>query len=161
VFRVATEMFAAQTGIKIVHVPYKGAAPAITAIVAGNVGIATSSVGPLLPQLRAGKLRGLAVTSSKRIALLPDMPTLAESGLPGFEVDPWTGLFAPAATPRSVIDRLSKEVNAVLQLDEIKTTLSRRGTVPGGMTPDELTALLKSDLAKWPKAIRELKIRSN
>ena len=161
VFRVATELFNAQAGIKLVHVPYKGAAPAITATVAGNLGIATVSVGPLLPQLRGGTLRALAVTSSKRIALLPDIPTMAESGFPGFHVAPWTGLFAPAATPRSVVDKLNREINTVLELDEIKTSLNRRGVVPDGTTPDELAALLKADLAKWPKILRDLNIRAN
>lgn len=161
VFRVATEMFKAQTGTNIVQVPYKGAAPAVAALVAGDVQVATVSVGPLLSQLRAGKLRGLAVTSSKRVALVPDLPTLAESGLPGFEVDPWTGLFAPAATPRAIIDKLSNEMNAVLKVGEIKGAFSKRGVELGGTTPEELAALLKSDLAKWPKALRELKIRAN
>jgi len=161
VFRVATEMFKAQTGINVVHVPYKGAAPAVAALLAGDVAMATVSIGPLLSHLRAGKLRGLAVTSSKRVELVPDLPTIAESGLPGFEVDPWTGLFAPAATPRAVIDKLSSEMNAVLNLDEVKAAMGRRGVVLGGTTPEGLAALLKSDLAKWPKALRELKIRAN
>lgn len=161
VFRVATEMFKAQTGTNIVHVPYKGAAPAVAAVLAGDVSMATVSIGPLLAQLRAGKLRGLAVTSSARVSLVPDIPTMAESGLPGFEVDPWTGLFAPAATPRAVIEKLSSEMNAVLRLEETKDALARRGVIVGGTTPEGLAALLKSDLARWPKALRELKIRAN
>jgi len=159
VFQVATEMFKARTGINIVHVPFKGTAPAIRATLAGDVAIATVSVGPVLPQLRAGKLRGLAVTTSERVALLPDTPTLAESGLPGFVVAPWTGLFAPAATPRSVVEKLSSEVNAALQHDEVKKLLGSRGFKPGGTTPDEMAALLKSDLAKWPKAMKDANIR--
>lgn len=160
-FRVITEMFKAQSGVNIVHVPYKGAAPAVAAVLAGDVAMVTVSIGPLLSQLRAGKVRGLAVTSSKRIALLPDVPTMAESGLPGFEADPWTGLFAPAGTPRAVVDRLSSEMNAVLKHDETKEAMGRRGVVLGGTTPEELAALLKSDLAKWPKALKELQIRAN
>ncbi|MBI2320363.1 MAG: tripartite tricarboxylate transporter substrate binding protein [Betaproteobacteria bacterium] len=161
VFRVATEMFKAQTGTNIVLVPYKGAAPAIAALLAADVTVGTMSVGPLLPHVRAGKLRGLAVTSAKRIALAPDIPTLAESGLPGFEVDPWTGLFAPDGTPRAVVDKLSSEANAVLKADEMRAALGKRGVVAAPTTPDELAAVLKADLAKWPKLLRELQIRAN
>lgn len=159
VFQVTTEMFKSRTGVDIVHVPFKGTAPAITATIAGDTGIATVSVGPVLPQLRAGKLRGLAVTTSERIELLPDTPTLAESGLPGFHVAPWTGLFAPAATPRAVVDKLSREVNAALRTDEVKKLLGSRGFIPRGTTPEQMAALLKSDLAKWPKAMKDANIQ--
>ncbi|MBI2316651.1 MAG: tripartite tricarboxylate transporter substrate binding protein [Betaproteobacteria bacterium] len=160
VFRVTTEFFKAQTGIDIVPVPYKGAAPAVAALIAGDVQIAVVSIGPLLPQLRAGKVRGLAVASLTRIPLLPDTPTMEESGLPGFQAVPWTGLFAPAATPRAVIDLLNSEVNAVLNLNEIKDAFAARAVLLGGTTPEEMTALLKADLAKWPKLLKELQVRS-
>ena len=158
-FNVATELFKKQAGVNIVAVRYKGAAPAQTAAVAGEVGVIMSSVGPLLPQLLAGKLRGLAVTSSRRHAIIPDIPTMAESGLADFDVVPWIGLFAAAGTPRAIIDKLSSEVNAVINLEDIKERFAAGGVGLSGSSPEELGALQQAEIVKWTKVIKDLNIR--
>jgi len=158
VFHVATELFKKQAGVNIVHVRYKGASPAQTATVAGEVGVIMSSLGPMLAQLRAGKLRGLAVTSSTRYTVIPDIPTMAESGLADFDVVPWTGLFAPAGTPRAIIDKLNSEAAVVLNLEELKERFAATGVALSGSTPAELGALQQADLARWVKMLKDLNI---
>ena len=160
VFQVATELLKKQTGVDIVYVPFKGTGPAITAAIAGEVPIATVSIGPVMQQLRAGKLRALAITSPKRSVLLPDVPTMAEAGMGNFELVPWTGLYAPAGTPAAVIERLHGEVSAILKLDDVLGRYAALGLTAGGMTSAETQALLKSDLATWTKLMRELNIRA-
>lgn len=158
-FHVTTELFKRETGVDIVHVRYKGAAPALNAALAGEVSVIMSSIGPLLSQLRAGKLRGLVVTSAKRVAIIPDIPTVAEAGLHNLEMSPWTGLFAPAATPRAVIDKLNSEMVAVLNLNDVRERLAAVGVAVGGSSPAELSALQKADIARWSIAMKELNIR--
>ena len=158
-FQVAGELFKKQAGVNIVNVPYKGAAPSVTAAVAGEVPLLVVGLSSL-PMLRAGKLRGLAVTSAKRYALLPDVPTMAEAGLPGFEVVPWTGIFAPAGTPRAIIDKLNGEMTAIVNLDDVKERFSALGVSAEGLPLPEFNALIRADLAKWPKVLRELNIRA-
>jgi tripartite-type tricarboxylate transporter receptor subunit TctC len=158
VFHVATELFKKQAGVNIVHVRYKGAAPAQTAAVAGEVGVIMSSLGPMLAQLRAGKLRGLAVTSSARYSVIPDIPTMAESGLADFDVVPWTGLFAPAGTPRVIIDKLNSEAAVVLNLEDLKERFAATGVALSGSSPAELGALQQADLARWVKMLRDLNV---
>jgi len=158
VFHVATELFKKQAGVNIVHVRYKGASPAQTAAVAGEVGVIMSSLGPMLAQLRAGKLRGLAVTSSTRYSVIPDIPTMAESGLADFDVVPWTGLFAPAGTPRAIIDKLNTELAIVLNLDDLKDRFAATGVSLGGSTPAELGALQQADIARWVKMLKDLNV---
>jgi tripartite-type tricarboxylate transporter receptor subunit TctC len=160
VFQVATELLKKQTGADIVYVPFKGTGPAITAAIAGEVPIATVSIGPVLAQLRAGKLRALAITSPKRSVLLPDVPTMAEAGMGNFEVVPWTGLYAPAGTPAAVIDRLYNEVSAILKLDDVLRRYAALGLTAGGMPSAETADLLKADLARWTKLMKEMKIRA-
>lgn len=160
VFQVATELLKQQQGVDIVYVPFKGVGPAITAILAGEVPIATVSIGPVLAHVRAGKLRALAITSPKRSALLPDVPTMAEAGMGNLEMVPWTGLFAPAGTPSAIVDRLRSEVVTVLKQADVLTRYAALGLSPGGMPPAETAALLKSDVAQKSKLLRELKIRA-
>ncbi len=160
VFRVATELFKAQTGINIVHVPYKGPAPALNAVIAGEVPLATLPQGSALAQIRAGKLRALAITSPRRSALIPDVPTMAESGVANFEVGPWTGLFAPAGTPSATIDRLNSELSVVLKRDDVQARFGSMGLNISGMPSAELAVLLKADLAKWRNLMRGLTIRA-
>jgi tripartite-type tricarboxylate transporter receptor subunit TctC len=159
-FQVAGELFKKQAGVNIVNVPYKGAAPSVTAAVAGEVPLLVVGLSSL-PMLRAGKLRGLAVTSPKRYSLLPDVPTMAEAGLLGFEVVPWTGVFAPAGTPRAIIERLNSEMVAIVNLDEVRERFTALGVSADGLPLPEFIALIKADLAKWPKILRELKIRAD
>ena len=159
-FHVATELFKKQAGVNIVHVRYKGAAPAQTAAVAGEVGVIMSSLGPMRAHLQAGKLRGLAVTSPKRYAIIPDIPTMAESGLPEVDVVPWTGLFAPAGTPREVIDKLNSELAVVLKLEDLKERFGATGVTLGGSSPAELGALQQADIAKWMRRAKDFNIRA-
>lgn len=155
---VAAEILKYRAGVNIVKVRYKGAAPARTAAVAGEVGVIMSSLGPVLGQLRSGQLRGLAVTSPGRFELLPDIPTMAESGLTDVDVVPWTGLFAPAGTPREVIDKLNSNVAVVLKLEDLKERFAASGISLDGSSPAELGALQKADIAKWMKRVKDLKL---
>jgi tripartite-type tricarboxylate transporter receptor subunit TctC len=159
-FHVTMELFKKQTGVNIVHVRYKGAAPAQTAAVAGETGVIMSALGPLRPHLQSGRLRGLAVTSLVRNAAIPDIPTMAESGLADFDVVPWIGLFAPAGTPRDVIEKLSSEVVAVLNLKELKERFAAGGVTLAGTSPAELGALQQADIAKWTKVMKDVNIRA-
>lgn len=158
VFRVAGELFKQRAGVKIGHVPYKGTAPAVTAAVAGEVQMVSSSIGPLLGNLSAGKLRGLAITSAKRNPLTPEIPTMAEAGIPDFVVVPWTGLFAPAGTPSEIVERINKEVAVVLAQDDVKGRMAKLGVELGGMPAAEFAAMHRADVAKWPKIVRDLGI---
>ena len=154
VFQVATELLKKQTGVDIVFVPFKGTGPALNAAIAGETPVA------ILPQASAlAQLRALAITSLKRSALLPDVPTVAESGVPNFEVVPWTGMFAPAGTPPAIIDRLYSELALILKRDDVQARFTSLGLNISGMPPAELSALLKADVAKWRGLMRGLNIR--
>ncbi|MBI2316184.1 MAG: tripartite tricarboxylate transporter substrate binding protein [Betaproteobacteria bacterium] len=162
-FRVGAELFNKQAGIKIVHVPYKGSGPAVNAAVAGEVSVVVTSVASSMAQLKAGKLRALAVTSSKRSVFLPDVPTLPESNLDfevGEGVPSWTGLFAPAGTPGAIIDKLYNEALAALKSDSIKERFATLGYEMSGASPAELSVAHKAELAKWTKIVRDLGLRS-
>jgi tripartite-type tricarboxylate transporter receptor subunit TctC len=150
------EMFKARAGIDIVHVPYKGGGPSITDLVAGNVQMTFEGTSVLLPLIQAGKLRALAVTTSKRIAQLPDVPTMVESGFPNFVSTSWTGLLAPAHTPQPIIAKLNATINAGLKTPELKTALERLSNEPLGGTPADFTTQIKADLAKWSPIIKSL-----
>ena len=156
--QVATEILKKEAGVNIVHVPYKGAAPSQTAAIAGEVAVIMSSLGPLRAHLQSGKLRGLAVTSPERYAIIPDIPTMAESGLADVDVVPWTGLFAPAATPREVIDKLNSNLAIVLKIEDLKARFAASGVNLLGSSPAELGALQKADIAKWIKRVKDLKL---
>ena len=159
-FYVAMETFKRIAGVDVTYVPYKGSAASVTGAVAGEVQLHSGSVGPALSQIRAGKLRPLAVTSNKRDPVLPDVPTVRESGL-DFEGGMWTGLYAPAGTPSAVIDKLYSELSAILKSDAIKNQFATMGydTNQLGMSPEELGAYHRAQLAKWSKAIKDYDIR--
>ncbi|MBZ0133891.1 MAG: tripartite tricarboxylate transporter substrate binding protein [Rhodocyclaceae bacterium] len=159
-FHVATALFKKEAGIDLVHVPYKGSAQSIAAVVGGQVSVVMVDAPPTAPHLKAGKLRGLAVTGSRRTTIAPDVPTMVEAGLPGYEVVLWTGLFAPAGTPQNVIDKLYEEVTAILKLDDVKARLVSLGYDAGGMKPAEFSAILKADRDKWTQVAKEGNIRS-
>jgi len=161
-FQVATEHFKKQAGVNVVYVPYKGAAPAVTAAVSGEVSLIVMSIPPILTQLRAGKLRALAINGPERSRFMPDIPTAAESGL-DFEGNTWSGLFAPAGTPRAVIDKLYGELSIILKSDSIKERFATMGqeTRGMGMPPAEFDAFFRAELAKWTKVGRDLNIRAD
>jgi len=153
------ELFNASAGISIVHVPYKGIAPAVVDLLGGQVQLAISAFPTALPHIRSGKLRALAVTSAKRSGLMTDVPTVAESGLAGYEAAGWFGVLAPAGTPPMVVAKLNTEINRILELPEIKASLASDGAEPAGGTPAQMTESARAASAKWSKLIRELNLR--
>jgi tripartite-type tricarboxylate transporter receptor subunit TctC len=151
------ELLCLMSGVKMTHVPYKGATPATTDLLGGHVSWMFVSVLPAVPQIRAGKLRALGVSGSRRSQALPEVPTVAET-LPGFEATSWYGLFAPAGTPRDIIDKLNGEIARALTSADVREQLQREGADPVGESPERFDAHFKSEMAKWGKVIRSAKI---
>ncbi|HKQ28078.1 MAG TPA: tripartite tricarboxylate transporter substrate binding protein [Burkholderiales bacterium] len=153
---LAAEMFASAMGIKLTHIPYKGSAPAVTAMLGGQTQMAFNNAGDVIQHIRAGKLRPLAVTGAKRLPVLPEVPTMQESGVPGYEAVAWWAYYAPAGTPRDIVGRLNSQINKTLQDAEIRRRLSVDGSaeVVGG-SPEQLAAFQKSEIAKWSRVIKE------
>jgi tripartite-type tricarboxylate transporter receptor subunit TctC len=141
-------------GIKIQHIPYKGASPALTDLMGGRVDMYMSSVPSSIGQIKAGKIRPVAVTSAKRSPSLPDVPTISESGHPGFDATTWFGILAPAGTPQAVVDRLNKAINAGLKEEVVREKIAFEGGVPLGGTAAEFAALLKVDIPRWGAIVR-------
>jgi tripartite-type tricarboxylate transporter receptor subunit TctC len=158
---LAMELLNRMTGIQLVHVPYKGTAPSILDLVAGRVSVTSASAISTLPHVRSGRLRALAVASAKRSPSAPELPTVAEAGVPGFAVDQWYGLFAPAKTPREIVTRLHGEIAKLVAQPQAKERLLSMGLDPVGMPPDEFTAYLKTETVKWGKLVREADIKAN
>jgi tripartite-type tricarboxylate transporter receptor subunit TctC len=155
------EMFKAAAGIDIVHVPYRGGAPSIQDVVAGNVQMTFESVGVLLPPIRDGRLRALATPSAKRIAEMPELPTMIESGYPNLVSTSWTGLLAPVGTPADVVARLNNQINLGLKSTELTGPLAKISSAPLGGTPADFTALMKADLARWTPVVKSLNLKTN
>lgn len=155
---LAGELFKKMAGVNLTSVPYKGGGPAVIDLIGGRVQIYFSTIPAALTQVQAGKLRGIAVTASKRMNLIADVPTVAESGLPGFEVIGWFGIFAPAATPKPIIATLNKGINTALSMPDIQKRFATEGLIPGGGTPEELGAFLRAELTKWGALIKEVGI---
>jgi len=153
------ELFKHRANINIVHIAYKGGAPAATAVMAGEAQIIFGSFAATMPQVRAGKLRGLAVTSAERSRLLPELPTMIESGFPGFNVQAWNSLEAPARTPSSVVERLYKETAKANQLPEVIELMNRIGYAPADTTPQQYAAQKRAETAMWAKLIKDANIR--
>ena len=152
---LAAEMFKESTGTYILHVPYRGGGPAISDLLAGHVQLSFMTVLEASGHIKAGKLRALAVTSAKRVGALPEVPTLAESVLPGFNSISWIGLLAPAATPRELVEKISADVRDVLAADDVKGRLTELGAIPMGMTPAQFGALIDSDRQRYTRIIKE------
>jgi tripartite-type tricarboxylate transporter receptor subunit TctC len=156
---VATEYLLYTAGINIVHVPYKGSGPALNDTVGGQVQMIFGSVATALQYVKSGRLRPLAVTTPKRIAAAPDVPTVAESGYPGWEVTNWHGLVGPKGLPKDIVQRLNKEINVAVHSEELKKVLSSDGLEPAGGTPEELAALLKAEVARWAQVVKRANIK--
>ncbi len=156
---LAAELFRSMSGAQITHVPYKGAPQVITALISGEIGMFFDPPITAVPQVKAGKTRALGVTTTKRLAVLPDVPTVAEAGVPGFEVIGWNGILAPAATPKPIIDKLHTEIVKVLRSPDIVERFTQNGVVIIGNTPAEFAAIVKTDVAKWVKVIKSAGIR--
>ncbi len=152
---VSGELFKTMTGIDMVHIPYKGRATAIPDVLGGRVTMMFDNMPSSLSLVREGKLRALGVTSSTRSPAAPDIPTIAESGLPGFDAVSWFALFAPANTPKPVIDKLQAEVRKILKSPDVAKRLADNGLDPVGGTPEELAAYQKSEITKWAKVVKE------
>ena len=157
---MAGEMLKVMAAIDMLHVPFKGAAPAIVALLGGEVDIAILDTPPLLPHIRSGKLRVLAAASEKRSRVLPQVPTFVESGLPGYHASSWHGLFAPAGTPRDIVNRLHAEVVNIVKLPEITERLNAQGVEPVADSPAEFTEFVKAEIARWARVAKLAKIRA-
>jgi tripartite-type tricarboxylate transporter receptor subunit TctC len=139
--------------VKLVHVPYKGGGPAMIDVVAGQVPITFATAASVSPHTKSGRLRGLGITGSQRSTLLPDLPTIAEAGLPGYEMINWLGLFAPTGTPRAIVDRLARESLRIVQTPEVRERLNSQGAEPSPLNTDAFTAFVKNEVAKWAKVV--------
>ncbi len=156
---LAAVMFDAMAGVSMVHVPYKGLSPALTDLLSGRVQLMFSSVVAILPHAKAGKLRGLAVTAGKRLSSMPELPTVAEAGLTGYEASSWYGVLAPAGTPGEIIAKLNSEIVKALEQPEVRNSLLAEGAEPVGGTPEQFAAHIRSEIERLGKLIREAKIR--
>ena len=153
------ELFKAHTGIDLTHVPYKGAVPAFTDLIAGQVSLLFITTASAQPFTASGKVRAIAVAARKRSAMMSDVPTMAEAGIRNFEVPVWAGIATTAGTPKPVIDRLYRETHAVLQTAEVRERLAQLGSDVVGSTPEQFAALLREDVARWAKVIKSANVR--
>ncbi|WP_156902050.1 tripartite tricarboxylate transporter substrate binding protein [Azohydromonas australica] len=156
---LATELFASAANVELTHVPYKGISQAFTDMMGGSLQLLLPSLAAGTQQIKAGKMRGLAVTGAHRSPLAPDIPTTEEAGLPGFRLEVWFGLMAPARTPPAVVKKLNDELNAVLAQPDVKEMLAREGAEPRPGTPEALGSLIRSDLSRWARLIKERNIQ--
>jgi tripartite-type tricarboxylate transporter receptor subunit TctC len=151
---IAGALFASMAGIKLTHVPYHGSAPALEDLMGGYIQLMFSDLGPALPLINAGKLRALAVTTKDRVAALPNVPPLAEAGVPGFDEAAWQGVIAPAHTPSPIVARLNTELNAIVALNDTRARMADLGMRPLGTgTPEEMQVFLQSEIANWAKIV--------
>jgi tripartite-type tricarboxylate transporter receptor subunit TctC len=152
---LSVELFKFMAGIDLVQVPYKGAAPAMNDVLAGQVQMVFSQPATVLPHYQAGKLKVLASTGARRLPALPDLPTVAESGVPGYTSTSWQGVLAPAGLPAAIIDRLHHEIGRALAMPEMRERLAREGSESSGMSPQQFALFIRSEIAKWAKVVKE------
>lgn len=155
---LAMELFKVMAGVDLLHVPYKSAGNALPDLIGGQVQVFFDIMPSTLPTVRGGKLRGLAVTSAARSSAVPELPTVAEAGVPGYEFTAWFGLFAPAGTPAAVVDRINEAVNAILQAPDVRERLAQQGAEPVTGTPAQFAAFYRGEVDKWRRVVREAKI---
>jgi tripartite-type tricarboxylate transporter receptor subunit TctC len=159
VIHLATELFDTMANVKMNHIPYKGTGPALTDTLAGQTNVFFSSTANAMPHVKAGKLRAIAVTTANRIPALPDVPTVAESGVPGYDVVLWHGLIGPKGLPRAVVDRINGDVTKSLKLKETAEQLQNDGVAPAGGTPEQFAAQIKKEIGVWKKVAKAADIR--
>jgi tripartite-type tricarboxylate transporter receptor subunit TctC len=152
---MAGELFKYMAGVDIVHIPHKGSDQARTAVLGGQVDIMFDAISTIVGQVHAGKLKALGTSGKKRSPVTPDVPTISEAGVPGYEATIWLGLMAPAKTPKPVIEKLSSAVNKVINSPDVKENWAKQGAVPMGMTPDEFGKFIRADIQKWAKLVKE------
>ena len=156
---LSMELFKSLTGITMTHVPYKGSAGVLADVMAGQIALTMDNIPVYLPQVRAGKIRALAMSSAKRAASAPDIPTMAEAGVAGLEAVSWFGLVAPAATPKPIVEKLSVETARILRLADVNKRISELGAEPVGGTPQEYAAFIEAEIVKWRKVIKDAGVR--
>jgi tripartite-type tricarboxylate transporter receptor subunit TctC len=152
---LAAEFFSAQAGIKMTHVPYKGSAGVVNAMLAGEIDLTFDSISTSWPQIKSGRMRALAVTGEKHASISPDVPTMIEAGMPGFVINGWYAILAPAGTPTPVVERLSKEIASVLTLPDLRAQIMAGGYEPVGSTPQALSAHIDAELTRWSKVVKD------
>jgi tripartite-type tricarboxylate transporter receptor subunit TctC len=156
---LAAELFKALTGTKMTHVPFKGVAPSVLAVIGGQIDLTFASVAAVLPQVKAQRLRALAVSTPGRSQIVPELPTVAEAGVPGYEVTTWFGLFGPAALPKDVIAKLNSELNRILALPDVRERLYNVGAESSKLSVEEFAAFVRADAARWAKVIKSAGIK--
>ena len=156
---MSMELFKSMAGVDIQHVPYKGSTPALTDLIGGQVAIFIGNMPPTVPHVKAGKLRALAVTTKARSALMPELPTMTEAGLPGYETVAWFGVLAPAGTPPDIVNRLSMEIGKIVRSPEMRDRLVAMGAEPVGGTPEEFKTVIDRDIAKWKALAQKVGIK--
>lgn len=159
IMHVASEYFLGAAKIKVLHVPYKGTGPALQDTIGGQVQLIFGAVPATLPQVRAGRLRALAVTTEKRIAAAPELPTVAESGYPGYEVTNWHGLVGPKGLPKEVVEKLNREIGELVKGDDMKKSLAADGLEPAGGSPARFAEILKNEATRWAKVVHQAGIK--
>jgi tripartite-type tricarboxylate transporter receptor subunit TctC len=156
---LAAELFNSMAGVDVLHVPYKGSAPAVTDLMGGQVNIMFDSVSSAKPYIQSGKLKALAVTTTKRSSIFPNVPTMAEAGIPGYELSGWYAVFVPAKTPKPIVDRLNAELVKALKQTDVRARFTQIGAEPVGSSPQQLANTLKTETARWSKIVRERNIK--
>jgi tripartite-type tricarboxylate transporter receptor subunit TctC len=152
---MAVELFSMMTGTKMLHVPYKGLSPALTELISGQVQVMFSSAVAMLPQVKAGRLRAIAMTGAKRSAAISQIPTVAESGVPGYETGSWYGVVVPAGTPKPIVDRFAREISAIAKSPEINERLSEDAAIAVGSAPEQFGTHIRKELARWAKVVKQ------
>ena len=156
---LAGELFKSVTKVNVVHVPYRGAPPALTDLMSGQVQSMFGTMLAAVPHIRSGKLRAIAVTGPQRSVALPEVPTFAESGLPGYDASSWNGISVPAGTPRVIVDKLAVEISKIMKTPGVLDRLAADGPIPIGSTPDEFTAFIKAEQAKWGRVVKSANLK--
>jgi tripartite-type tricarboxylate transporter receptor subunit TctC len=155
---LSMELFKTMTGANLTHIPYKGSAGVLTDVMGGQIALTMDNLPPYLPQVKAGKIRALAVSTAKRSRAVPEIPTVAEAGVPGYDSGAWFGLLAPAGTPKDIVNRLAAETQRILKLPDVHERIAALGAEPVGSTPEQFAAHIKSEIAKWAKVIKEANV---
>ena len=156
---LAAELLSSMANVKLTHVPYKGSGAALPALIGGEVKLGFGPILPAIPHVKAGRIKALGVSGLKRATAAPDIPTIAEQGLPGFQVDSWYGVFVPAKTPKPIVAQLNRELQRILALPDVKERLSRDGVEPAGSTPEHLHNIVQNEKKTWTKVIRQANIK--
>ena len=155
---LSVELFKSMTASTIVHIPYKGSAGVLSDVMGGQIAVTIDNMPPYIPQGKAGKIRALAVSTNKRSSAMPDLPTIAEAGVPGYEAGAWFGLLAPSGTPKTIVAQLSAESARILKLPDMSKRISELGAEPVGSTPEQFAELIKTEIAKWAKVIKDANV---